>query len=150
MNETITKGHLSEEQIDRDLLKNVNWGGAFKLWMGFLTVSLIICLYYYYQQLRNGLGVTGLHDYVSWGIYISNFVFFVATSLIGMLVSSVLGMMKVDWVRPVARIAELVAVAFAMVAGLIIITDMGRPDRLLNVFIHGRCNRQLFGILPLW
>ncbi|WP_321280169.1 NrfD/PsrC family molybdoenzyme membrane anchor subunit [Marinifilum fragile] len=138
MNETITKGHLSEEQIDRDLLKNVNWGGAFKLWMGFLTVSLIICLYYYYQQLRNGLGVTGLHDYVSWGIYISNFVFFVATSLIGMLVSSVLGMMKVDWVRPVARIAELVAVAFAMVAGLIIITDMGRPDRLLNVFIHGR------------
>lgn len=56
MNETITKGHLSEEQIDRDLLKNVNWGGAFKLWMGFLTVSLIICLYYYYQQLRNGLG----------------------------------------------------------------------------------------------
>ncbi|WP_321306070.1 NrfD/PsrC family molybdoenzyme membrane anchor subunit [Marinifilum fragile] len=138
MNETITKGHLSEEQIDRDLLKNVNWGGAFKLWMGFLTLSLIICLYYYYQQLRNGLGVTGLHDYVSWGIYISNFVFFVATSLIGMLVSSVLGMMKVDWVRPVARIAELVAVAFAMVAGLIIITDMGRPDRLLNVFIHGR------------
>ncbi|MDQ2179920.1 NrfD/PsrC family molybdoenzyme membrane anchor subunit [Marinifilum sp. D714] len=138
MNETITKGHLSEEQIDRDLLKNVNWGGTFKLWMGFLTVSLIICLYYYYQQLRNGLGVTGLHDYVSWGIYISNFVFFVATSLIGMLVSSVLGMMKVDWVRPVARIAELVAVAFAMVAGLIIITDMGRPDRLLNVFIHGR------------
>ncbi|RKE03489.1 NrfD/PsrC family molybdoenzyme membrane anchor subunit [Marinifilum flexuosum] len=138
MNETITKGHFSEEQIDKDLLKNVNWGGKFKLWMGFLTVSLIICLYYYYQQLQNGLGVTGLHDYVSWGIYISNFVFFVATSLIGMLVSSVLGMMKVSWVRPVARIAELVAVAFAMVAGLIIITDMGRPDRLLNVFIHGR------------
>ncbi|NOU58856.1 NrfD/PsrC family molybdoenzyme membrane anchor subunit [Marinifilum caeruleilacunae] len=138
MNETIAKEHLSEEQIDQDLLKNVNWGGKFKLWMGFLTVSLIICLYYYYQQLQNGLGVTGLHDYVSWGIYISNFVFFVATSLIGMLVSSVLGMMKVDWVRPVSRIAELVAVAFAMVAGLIIITDMGRPDRLLNVFIHGR------------
>ncbi|MCY1632742.1 NrfD/PsrC family molybdoenzyme membrane anchor subunit [Marinifilum sp. D737] len=138
MNETIAKGHFSEEQIDKDLLKNVNWGGKFKLWMGFLTVSLIICLYYYYQQLQNGLGVTGLHDYVSWGIYISNFVFFVATSLIGMLVSSVLGMMKVEWVRPVARIAELVALAFAMVAGLIIITDMGRPDRLLNVFIHGR------------
>ncbi|MBI9056192.1 MAG: polysulfide reductase NrfD [Labilibaculum sp.] len=137
MNETITK-ELNEEQIDQDLLKNVNWGGKSKLWLSFLSVSLIICLYYYYQQLQNGLGVTGLHDYVSWGIYISNFVFFVATSLIGMLISSVLGLMNVKWVKPLARIAELVAVAFAMVAGLIIITDMGRPDRLLNVFMHGR------------
>ncbi len=138
MNETITKEHLNEAQIDQDLLKNVNWGGKSKLWLSFLSVSLIICLYYYYQQLQNGLGVTGLNDYVSWGIYISNFVFFVATSLIGMLISSVLGLMNVKWVKPLARIAELVAVAFAMVAGLIIITDMGRPDRLLNVFMHGR------------
>ncbi len=138
MNKTITKGHPTEEQIDQDLLKNVNWGGKFKLWFGFLFASLLICLYFYYQQLQNGLGVTGLNDYVSWGIYISNFVFFVATSLIGMLISSVLGLMNVKWVKPLARIAELVAVAFAMVAGLIIITDMGRPDRLLNVFMHGR------------
>lgn len=138
MNDTITKENLNDDQIDQDLLKNVNWGNKFKLWLAFLSVSLIICLYFYYQQLQHGLGVTGLHDYVSWGIYISNFVFFVATSLIGMLISSVLGLMNVHWVKPLARIAELVAVAFAIVAGLIIITDMGRPDRLLNVFMHGR------------
>jgi len=138
MNDTLSKEILNDDQIDQDLLKNINWGNKFKLWLAFLSVSLIICLYYYFQQLQNGLGVTGLHDYVSWGIYISNFVFFVATSLIGMLISSVLGLMNVDWVKPIGRIAELVAVAFAMVAGLIIITDMGRPDRLLNVFMHGR------------
>ena len=138
MNDTLSKEILTDEQIDQDLLKNINWGTKFKLWLTFLAVSLIICLYYYYQQIEHGLGVTGLNDYVSWGIYISNFVFFVATSLIGMLISSVLGLMNVSWVKPLARIAELVAVAFAMVAGLIIITDMGRPDRLLNVFMHGR------------
>lgn len=138
MNDTLSKEVLTDEQIDQDLLKNINWGNKFKLWLAFLAVSLIICLYYYYQQIEHGLGVTGLNDYVSWGIYISNFVFFVATSLIGMLISSVLGLMNVSWVKPLARIAELVAVAFAMVAGLIIITDMGRPDRLLNVFMHGR------------
>jgi len=138
MNDMIPKEHLSEEQIDQDLLKNVNWGIKFKLWLAFLSVSLIVCLYYYYQQLESGLGVTGLHDYVAWGIYISNFVFFVATSLIGMLISSVLGLMNVSWVKPLARIAELVALAFAMVAGMVIVTDMGRPDRLLNVFMHGR------------
>jgi len=138
MNDTLSKEILTDDQIDQDLLKNINWGTKFKLWLAFLAVSLIICLYFYYQQIEHGLGVTGLHDYVSWGIYISNFVFFVATSLIGMLISSVLGLMNVDWVKPIGRIAELVAVAFAMVAGLIIITDMGRPDRLLNVFMHGR------------
>ena len=138
MNDTLSKEILTDEQIDQDLLKNINWGTKFKIWLTFLLVSLIICLFYYYQQIEHGLGVTGLNDYVSWGIYISNFVFFVATSLIGMLISSVLGLMNVSWVKPLARIAELVAVAFAMVAGLIIITDMGRPDRLLNVFMHGR------------
>ncbi|MBV5343137.1 polysulfide reductase NrfD, partial [bacterium] len=37
-----------------------------------------------------------------------------------------------------ARIAEIIALAFAAVAGLVIIMDMGHPERLLNVFIHGR------------
>ena len=42
----------------------------------------------YYIQLDKGLIVTGMRDYVSWGMYISNFVFFVATSLVGMLISA--------------------------------------------------------------
>jgi molybdopterin-containing oxidoreductase family membrane subunit len=95
-------------------------------------------MYFYIQQIKTGLGVTGLNDYVSWGIYISNFVFFVAASLIGMLISSVMGLLGVKWIKPITRIAEIVAVAFAMVAGLVIITDMGRPDRLHHVLLFGR------------
>jgi len=126
------------DKIENDLLSHVNWSGKSKLWLGFLFLLLFVCLYFYYTQLRDGLGVTAMRDYVSWGIYISNFVFFVATSLVGMLIGSVLGLLNKEWMRPIGRIAEIIAVAFAMVAGLIIITDMGRPDRLLNVFIHGR------------
>ena len=37
---------------------------------------LFVCMYAYYIQLDKGLIVTGLRDYVSWGMYISNFVFF--------------------------------------------------------------------------
>lgn len=40
--------------------------------------------------------------------------------------------------RPITRIAEIIAVSAIMFAGLIIIVDMGRPDRVLNLFIHGR------------
>lgn len=124
--------------LEINLLRTVNWGKSYKIWMSFLTISLIVCLYFYFVQIRDGLGVTGLNDFVSWGIYISNFVFFVAASLVGMLISSVLGLTGSKWIRPIGRIAEIIAVAFAMVAGLIIITDMGRPDRLHHVFLHGR------------
>jgi molybdopterin-containing oxidoreductase family membrane subunit len=124
--------------IIHDLLKSVKLNNGFYLWMAFLSVSLVFCLTAYYQQLTTGLGVTGLRDYISWGMYISNFVFFVASSLIGMLISSVLGLTGQKWITPITRMAEIIAFAFAAVAGLVIVSDMGRPERLLNVFIHGR------------
>ena len=126
------------DKITADLLRPIRLNKAFILWMGVLGVSLVICLYAYTIQLRDGLGVAGIRDYISWGMYISNFVFFVATSLIGMLISAVLGLSGVKWASPLARIAEIIALAFAAVAGLVIVSDMGRPDRLLYVIIHGR------------
>lgn len=121
-----------------DILRNVRINTGFLLWMGFLFTLLTACLLAYLIQLRKGLGVTGLRDFTSWGMYIANFVFFVATSLCGMLISSVLGLIGYKWVKPISRIAEIIAIAFAAVAGLVIISDMGRPDRLPYVFMFGR------------
>lgn len=126
------------DKITSDLLKPIRLNKGFMLWMAFLGVSFVICIYAYTLQLKNGLGVTGLGDYVSWGMYIANFVFFVATSLIGMLISAVLGLSGAKWAAPLARIAEIIALAFASVAGLVIVSDMGHPERLLNVFMYGR------------
>ncbi len=126
------------EKITKDLTFHIRITRGFKIWMGFLIIGLCICLYAYTRQLRFGLGVAGIRDYVSWGLYIANFVFFVATSLIGMLISGVLGLTGIKWITPVARIAEIIAVAFAAIAGVVIIMDMGRPDRLAYVFIYGR------------
>lgn len=132
-------GKESFDKMTTDVLRSVRLTNlSFKIWMGFITVSFLVCMYAYTIQLREGLGVAGIRDYVSWGMYISNFVFFVATSLIGMLISAVLGLSGIKWAAPLARIAEIIALAFAMVAGLVIVSDMGRPERLLNVFIHGR------------
>lgn len=129
---------LKTDKITTDLLRSIRLNKSFMIWLGFLGVSLVICLGAYGLQLKNGMVVTGLGDYVSWGMYISNFVFFVATSLVGMLMSAVLGLSGQKWAAPLARIAEIIALAFAAVAGLVIVMDMGRPERLLNVFIHGR------------
>src|SRR5512133_4127022 len=130
-----------QERIDSvaaDILRNVRINRSFILWMGFLFTALALCLAAYIVQLKHGLGVTGLRDFTSWGMYIANFVFFVATSLVGMLISSVLGLSGATWIKPIARIAEIIAVAFAAIAGLVIISDMGRPDRFPYLFMYGR------------
>ncbi|MEI6898531.1 MAG: NrfD/PsrC family molybdoenzyme membrane anchor subunit [Bacteroidota bacterium] len=128
----------SVEQITADLTHHIRINKGFTIWMVFLFAALATCLYAYYRQLTIGLGVAGVRDYVSWGIYLSNFVFFVASSLIGMLISAVLGLLGMKWITPITRIAEIIAIAFSAIAGLVIVMDMGRPERLANVFIYGR------------
>lgn len=126
------------EKVVADVLRPMRMTRSFRRWMTFLVVALAVSIFAYSIQLRLGLGVTGLRDVTSWGMYIGNFVFFVATSLVGMLITAVLGLLGVKWARPLTRISEIIAISFASVAGLVIIVDMGRPDRLLNVFLYGR------------
>lgn len=125
------------DQLVKDLApKRFGWQG--KVWVGFLTVIILIGMYSYIQQLRYGLVVTDLRDYSLWGVYISNFVFFVAVSLVGSLVTAILRLSDVHWSTPLTRIAEIIAVAAIIMAGITIIIDMGRPDRMMNLFLHAR------------
>src|SRR3989304_3144287 len=124
-------------QYNEDLLPK-KFGIIGNTWTAFLIIIFLTGIYCYTNQLSHGLAITGMRDFVFWGIYISNFVFFVAISLVGSLVTAVLYLLNVNWRAPLTRIAEIIAVAAVIFAGLIIIVDMGRPDRVLNMFIHGR------------
>lgn len=128
---------LSGEQITKDLLPRT-FGKRGMIWTSLLILICAIGAYAYYRQLRNGLVVTHMRDYVSWGIYISNFVFFVAISLVGSLITAILRLANVEWATPLTRIAEIIAVSAIVFASIIIIVDMGRPERFLNLFLHGR------------
>ena len=127
----------AENKIIEDLMPQ-KFGKQGVIWVVSLLLVCAIGVYAYCRQLYYGLGVTALRDYVSWGIYISNFVFFVAISLVGSLITAVLRLTNVHWSTPLTRIAEIIAVSAIAFAGLIIIVDMGRPDRFYNLFIHGR------------
>lgn len=128
---------LTSDQIIQDLLPQ-KFGKAGKIWTAMLVVICLIGAFAYYRQLRYGLVVTNMRDYVSWGIYISNFVFFVAISLVGSLITAILRLVNVHWSTPLTRIAEIIAVSAIIFAALIIIVDMGRPERFMNILIHGR------------
>lgn len=129
--------NLSGEQITEDLLPRP-FGKRGMIWTAILLVIAVIGAFAYYRQLRYGLAVTNMRDYVSWGIYISNFVFFVAISLVGSLITAVFRLADVHWSTPLTRIAEIIAVSAIVFASIIIIVDMGRPERFVNLFIYGR------------
>lgn len=128
---------IIKQKITEDLLPQP-FGKKGKIWLAVLTALCIFGLVAYIRQLSNGLVVTSMRDYVSWGIYISNFVFFVAISLVGSLITAVLRLTNVHWSTPLTRIAEIIAVAAITFAAIIIVVDMGRPERFYNLFIHGR------------
>ena len=109
-----------------------------KLWVGFLLLLIMAGIVAYAEQVIEGQIVTNMRDYVLWGVYISNFVFFVATSFVAAVVIAVLRLTKNEWRRPFVRLAAIVAVACIIMAGITIIIDMARPDRMLNLFIHAR------------
>lgn len=137
-NSEAEKTALQMKKLKEDMLpKKFSLSG--KIWVGVLSLIFVTGLYYYFfRQLREGLIITAMRDYVSWGIYISNFVFFVAISLVGSLISAILKLSNAHWQTPLTRIAEVIAVAGITFAGIIIIVDMGRPERFWHLFVYGR------------
>ena len=128
---------FTPEKIIADLMPQ-KFGRRGMIWTAALIVVAGIGAFAYIKQLREGLIVTNMGDYVSWGIYISNFVFFVAVSLVGSLITAIFRLSGVPWRTPLTRIAEIIAVSNITFAALIIIVDMGRPERLYFLFTHGR------------
>ena len=143
----MTDIYRKEEQLKREQLQDLvtdltspmnRTSPNFKLWIGFLLVLIISAGGFYVRQIMQGLGTTDMRDIASWGLYISNFVFLIAVSLVGSLITAILKLSNVKWATPLTRIAEIIAVAALFSALAIIVVDMGRPDRLWHIFVYGR------------
>lgn len=128
---------ILKEKIEQELLPQ-KFGLLGTIWVITLVIICAIGAYAYFRQLKYGLSVTAMRDYASWGIYISNFVFFVAISLVGSLITAILRLTHANWSTPLTRIAEIIAVSAIVFASIIIIVDMGRPERFANLFLYGR------------
>ncbi len=114
---------------------------AFRLFATGLLVVIGLGIYAYSIQLRRGLSVTGMattQDKVMWGLYITNFVFFIGISHAGTLISAILRLSHAGWRTPITRMAEFITVVALAVGVLFPIFDLGRPDRMLNVLRFGR------------
>jgi len=118
------------------VLTHTSW--RFNACFGMFSIVALWGLYGYILQLRHGLIVTGMRDQISWGLYISNFVFFTGISYGGTLISAILRVTDSAWRHPITRLSEAITVFALCVGGPMVIIDLGRPDRIGYLFIHGR------------
>jgi len=109
-----------------------------KLLMVVLLCVMGWALYTYIYQLTYGLGVTGMNRPVFWGLYIVSFVFLIGVSAGGIAIASLSHLAGIEKYKPVGRIAEIVAIISLVLAMISILFDLGRPDRLLNLFIYAQ------------
>jgi Ni/Fe-hydrogenase subunit HybB-like protein len=111
---------------------------VFWIWAAVMAVVTLWGAIAYFIQMRSGLGVTGLNTPEYWGIYIICFVFFIGISHAGTLISAILRIFNAEWRRAITRSAEFITVLVIAFGAVQPIIDLGRPDRVLYVLIHGQ------------
>jgi dimethyl sulfoxide reductase membrane subunit len=109
---------------------------AIYLWYALLALVGVLGIVAWIYELRNGLATTGMRDVVSWGMYIFTFAFLIGLSAGGLIMASAAEVFGIADLRPLARLGVLSAAACVTVAAVMILPDLGRPDRILNIVIH--------------
>ena len=129
--------HAATSRIDYILRPLANPGTKYYALVAIAGAVLVWFLLAWAWQLKYGLVVTGLGDWgtsggVPWGIYIGSFIWWVGISHGGILISAGVRLFKLKVFYPVARLAELLTIGALTIAGLFIIIDLGRPDRVVT------------------
>ena len=119
---------MSFAKINDDILRTLRPPGT--LYYAGLMLAFVACsigLLAFLHQARTGLGVAGYAHPMLWGIYITNFVFWVGIAHSGTLISAVLFLFRAKWRTAVARASEAMTVFAVVTAGLFPIIHIGRP-----------------------
>lgn len=105
-------------------------------WLMFLGALALVGAYFYYQQFTYGLGLTGLHRDVTWGLYIGQFTFLVgvAASAVMLVIPHYLHDFKTF--GKIVILGEFLAISAVIMCILFIMADMGQPMRVMNIFLH--------------
>ncbi|MDH3441856.1 MAG: polysulfide reductase NrfD [Gammaproteobacteria bacterium] len=117
--------------------------GPREYWLWLFVLSVIVAYggWQYWQQLVNGLVVTGMSDQVSWGFYIANFAFLVGIAAAAVLLVIPAYIFHREDIKHVVLVGEGMAVAAVTMSMLFVIVDLGRPDRLWHMIpVIGRFN----------
>ena len=109
-------------------------------WRFYAVVAVLLGIivtggFFWSLQLRYGLAVAGMNQPVFWGLYITNYIFFIGISHAGTLISAILRLTGAEWRRPITRIAEVITVVALIMGSTNILFHLGRPELILMPFL---------------
>lgn len=121
-------GNLTYSKVTADVVRvlekpSKDWAVLLGTAMLFVGIGLVCFLY----QVYTGLGVAGFRHPVFWGIYITDFVFWVGIAHSGTLISAVLFLFRAKFRMSIYRLAEAMTVFAVLTAGLFPVIHLGRP-----------------------
>ncbi|MBI4308444.1 MAG: polysulfide reductase NrfD [Chloroflexi bacterium] len=111
--------------------------------------------YAYTFQLTEGEIVTGMRDVgtaggAPWGLYITSVVYFAGVAFAGLALAALVRLLRLEFLRPLSRTAEVLSFVGAVLATLSIIVDVGEPlDAVVNLFLYSRPMSPFFGTFTL-
>jgi molybdopterin-containing oxidoreductase family membrane subunit len=117
---------------------------TYYVWLGFLLCLIAGCGLVYWQQLQTGLSITGMSRDVSWGLYISQFTYFVGVAASAVMLVLPAYFHHYKKFKRMIIFGEFMAVAAVVMCALFIVVDLGQPQRMLNVMLHPTPNSVMF------
>jgi len=115
------------------------WTWIFIL-LGIIGIGFIA----YLQQLKEGLGITGLSRDVSWGFYIAQFTFLVGVAASAVMLVIPYYLHNYKKFGKIVILGEFLAIASVTMCMLFILVDMGQPMRVLNVVLNATPGSVMF------
>jgi Ni/Fe-hydrogenase subunit HybB-like protein len=116
----------------------------FPAWVAFLGLFIIIGIVGGYLVMSRGLVVTNLTDLVPWGLWITIDLSAIALSAGAFMLSAAVYLLGMKQFKPVARTAVFVGIIGYSVAMLMLLMDIGRPDRFWHAIRYWNIHS------PLW
>lgn len=104
-----------------------------KMTYGILGAFVVAGVAAWIYQLINGLGVTGMNNGVSWGLYITCFMFFVGLSAGGLIVASSASVFHIAEYKKVALPAVICSTVCICLAGMFVLIDLGGIQRVWRI-----------------
>ncbi len=109
----------------------------------------------YIREFTQGMTVTGMRNVgtmggATWGLYITFVVYFVGVSFAGITIAAVIRLFRLNKLRPLARMAEVMTVVSLVLGAIAIVADLGQPLRgIVNLFRYARPQSPFFGTFTM-
>jgi Ni/Fe-hydrogenase subunit HybB-like protein len=117
---------------------------VFPAWMGFLMIFMLAGLVGAFFVFKEGLVITNLTDKVPWGLWITIDLSAIALSAGAFTLSAAVYLLGLKHLQPIAKTAVYIGIIGYSMAMMMLLMDIGRPDRFWHAFAFWNIHS------PLW